>query len=260
MSSQIRAYKQALADQLLGDPAFAAIPVMVKVSKEILSQIAEGTNPLGGMNVIIGGFSGRNLQPNIPGPYFDDTQLAIDIVESVTINESLGGPDCDDIAELAAALIHQEPLDGYDQAPLVMDMVDIDDPVYSIRRLMIKTPMGFLYQLPAIGAVTADVTTPGNQIVRLSCATPGAAIWYTLDRDTYPAPRNPGARLAVMQSTGALLDGNGQVVYDSNNQPVFDGQGALSYPISITAGQLLRARAWLPGYGASNPTETNIQY
>lgn len=252
-NSLIRALKQSVADRLLGQAYFASIPVLVKIDKDILNSIQQGTLPLQSqVAVFIGGLSMRNPNPNTPGPYFDDARLMIDVLENPSFNTGL--PNCDEIAETIMRLLHPfTPLNG-NEASYITDFSEAEDETYNMRRIYLHLPVGFQrISIPPIAAVVATPSTPaqGDQTVTLTCATLGAPIWFTTDGTT-PSPLNPSSQMYIPSLPGLLLAQSGFILETED--------GPTIQPLVISPGTKLRARAWLAGYAASNPSETNLQY
>jgi hypothetical protein len=225
-------------DALLAEPFFANIPafggaVVVSLdSGDIENTITQDLNKIG-LNVTISTNEGFVGHPNQSGPYFDDLGLVAIITEDVTVNRAAstnGGnnPTAYAVAAAVCAILHKLATEGVSELFLITRIARVLTPPdgQNVWNVFFKTQAGLSYTRPALAPVVVDVTAPGNQTINLSCATPGAAIFYTLN-GAYPAPR-----------TGILSTG----------------------PINITAGQKLWARAWLPGYAPSNPLETLVQY
>jgi hypothetical protein len=122
-----------------------------------------------------------------------------------------------------------------------------------VRQIACSFPFGFKPRVvPPIAPVVISPLTQGNQTVSLSCVTIGAAIFYTLD-GTYPSPRNPSASLYI--APRILTDENGNALTDENGNDLSSGSF-----ISVVAGQLLKARAWLSGYASPSPEFSQFQY
>jgi hypothetical protein len=249
--SVIRAIKQSVSDQVTSQAYFANIPVLIKVSTEIQSGILAGTYPAGGLAILIGGFSARNPNPNTPGPYFDDARLMVDVLEQVTINQSKGGPDVDEVGETAMRLLHQFAPMGANEAAWVSDWSEVDDKQYNLRRFYLQMPAGFaplvLPDMPAIVAAPAPgagLQYPLNVTLALAQPVPGAAIFYTLDGSF------PGPFTNLYEPYSPLTDSNGEPLTDSQGNYLMTG-GSVLIP---SAGTTLRARAYLQGRNSGQPT------
>lgn len=86
--------------------------------------------------------------------------------------------------------------------------------------------------------------TGAADAVSITCATGGAAIYYTTD-GSYPSPQNGAARVA-----NGLLNEDGQQLFNEDGFPLLnDDAGPIT---TLTAGALLRAVAYAPNKQASN--------
>ncbi len=227
-NSLIRAIKQQIADTLLGDPYFANIPVWPVVKNVVLIQIQTGQYEANPLTVLLDWLSVQSSNADTPGPWFNNGVFLAEVLEIPAMNDN--GPDIDEVAENVANILHLAALDSQNVA--VIDGItkaDNDEFQRNSRLLRISFPFGIKPRtVPPIAPVVISPLTQGNQTVSLSCVTPGAAIFYTLD-GSYPAPRNPSASL-------------------------------YSAPVSVAAGQLLSSRAWLASYAAAQPEVSQFQY
>jgi hypothetical protein len=117
-----------------------------------------------------------------------------------------------EVAEYIAAVWDFRLVDGASEPLVVTDISLGNDPRFVTWDVIGRTMGGLKYTIPAIETVVAVNSPPGT--ITLTCARPGAAIFYTTD-GTMPSPRN-----------GTLY----------------------TAPFALGSGITLRARAFLAGY------------
>jgi len=255
-------------DQLLSLPPFANIPVVSADPGDINTQINIALERLGiGAQILVPNMHASNK--NQPGPYFDKIRLIAEVIENPTLNRDVNlNPDyltAQQVAMLVAAGLHWYAPAGINERFYVTDVASVpvpklkDGKVFNIFHVELTGGGGIDYSMPKIAPVTATPVGPGPQLVTLGCATAGAAIWYTLDR-SYPSPRNPSARMALLQASNAVTNDDGTVIYNLDGQPVLNEPGMVNYPIFVDAGKTLAARAWLQGYLPTKPDQFIFKY
>jgi hypothetical protein len=200
------------------------------------------------IGIVITPVSFRSSKPNLPGPYFDKCKFSAFIVEQNTLNRQ-GIEDVDYITAqslgvLISGALHQWAPPGVNERTIVSDLLPVPFPKpdaeeqpslnmwyvemtvggglgYDKGRI---APVTFAYNPNAVlgdggggGLGDGSGNSQGTGTVTLSCATPGAAIFYVIGANKgYPSPANDNAALALG-------------------------------PIAISSGQPLFARAWLSG-------------
>jgi Chitobiase/beta-hexosaminidase C-terminal domain len=217
--------QQQCADRLQADPLFAHVRVLTERITDIESEIERALGPLnetggktGAVVIVLTPTANVNFE-NVFGPFFDEIKVVARVIENVPVNQDPATGTNAAAAELAericGLLHHFQPENA--AGPLVAQRPSIalaNEPRHLSYDCVFKTSGGLTETLP-------QVATPGVLInagvVTLSCATAGAAIFYTLDG------RNPGPR------TGTLY----------------------TAPFSPGAGVAVKARGWLAGYLAS---------
>lgn len=143
------------------------------------------------------------LDPNVGGPRLD-VLLTVRIQELVVINMGPSGTlkTAEEIAERVIQLGHHFIPAGGNML-LFADMVPTDafDPKVTID-VTFRVQSG-LVSLPKVARpVIAPATGAAPQSVTLTCATPGAAIYYTTD-GSYPSSANETATLYTAPFTQA---------------------------------------------------------
>jgi hypothetical protein len=260
-NSVVRAIKQSLADQLTAQAYFANIPVFVIIPKDIFSQIEEGILPIqGGLAVFIEAFSADNVDPNVPGPYYENGRFTISVVEQPTLNNPASNPqstglDCDEVSETAQRYLALFAPNGGGEVCTINRPSEVESKKLSIRRFYVGLPVGFepiifpglppIVITPAAGAQAYPLT------VSLKLQTPvlGAAIYFTID-GSMPSPLNPGS--CLYDGGVAIKDENGNVLLTE------DGDEIETEPLIINGPCTLRARAYLAGYNSGAPTSTQF--
>jgi len=226
MSSFLAQLQQQCADRLLSDPLFANVPVLTERIKDIGSEIDRALGPLnerGGRNglvaVLLTPTANVNFE-NVFGPFFDEIKIVVRVIENVPVNQD---PDTGsnipaaELAERVCALLHHFQPDNA-AGPVIAQKPALalaNDPNNLSYDCLFKTSGGLTTVLPQ---VAAPVITNIAGHITITCATAGAAIFYTLDGSN-ASPRN-----------GTLY----------------------AAPFTPGAGLTLNARAWLAGYLASN--------
>jgi hypothetical protein len=217
--SILTSIQQEVADCLLADPFFAAIPVLVEQPREVAYELASSSAAAGTYGVVLVP-QALVSAPTAPGPIFDPVEIAVRFCENVPVST---GPHALEVAETALALLHlYRPVtinEVFTAAPTALRAVKVPNVVaYEIQ---VRTQAGATYAVPQLAApVISSAGSLSPQTVALSSAQAGAAIYFTLD-GSQPAPRGPTS-----------------VLYTS--------------PFVVSEPSLLRTRAWLAGFVASD--------
>jgi hypothetical protein len=218
MSSILYSVQQEIASALLADPFFAGVPVLVEVPRDLSFELQASAAAAGTWGVVLVP-QAQVSAPNAPGPIFDPVEFAVRFRQNVPV---AAGPCALEAAETALALLHlykpasvNEVLVAATEA--LRRVVEPNVVTYEVR---VRTQVCAAYAVPQVGLpVVACAGVQSPQTVSLSCATAGAAIFYTLDGSA-PVPRGATASL-------------------------------YSAPFTVSAAGMLRVRAWLAGYLAS---------
>jgi hypothetical protein len=206
--------QQEIADRLLADPFFATIPVLVEVPRDVSFELQASVAAAGTWGTVLVP-QAQVTAPNAPGPIFDPVEFAVRFRTNTPVAQGAGALEA---AETALALLHlyrpttvNEVLFAAPEA--LRRVVEPNVVTYEIR---VRTQVCSAYAVPQVATPTISLA---GSTVTLACATPGAAIFYTLD-GTAPSPRGATASL-------------------------------YSTPFTVNAAGTLRVRAWLAGYLAS---------
>ena len=216
--SILTSIQQEVADCLLADPFFAAIPILVEQPRDVAYELQTSVAAAGTYGVVLVP-QALVSAPTAPGPIFDPVEIAVRFCENVPVS---GGPHALEVAETALALLHLfRPTtinEVFTAAPKALQAVK--EPNVVAYEIQIRTQAGASYavpQLDAPGISSAGSLSP--QTVTLASDQTGAAVFYTLD-GSQPAPRGP---TSILYAT----------------------------PFVVAAPSLLRTRAWLAGFVAS---------
>lgn len=221
-----------IAARLEADEYFADIQVFVERQGDLAGKLDEALKGLRRKNgkvgaaVMVGVVRADVENPDVPGPWFNLTFCDVTAFENVLLNTSATGTGkaCVDIAARINRVVHHY-LPGGLGGPIVATQEAIR-PLGEVRSGVIAYKSRFrlnpdLEQIPRVATPVFDPPSDETPTtITLSCATPGAAIYYTLN-ESYPWAGNPDA-----------------IPY--------------SAPISLSAAARVRATAFLAGRPASD--------
>ncbi len=195
--SILSSIQQQCADRLQSNPLFAHVPVLTERIKDIESEIARALGPLneqggktGLVAIILTPTANVNFE-NVFGPFFDDIKIVVRVIENVPINQDPNtgtNIPAADAAEKICNLLHHFQPDSAN-GPITAQKPSItlgNDPNYLSYDCRFKTSGGLSAVPPQ---VAAPVITENSGACTLTCDTPGAALFYTLDGSN-PMPRN----------------------------------------------------------------------
>ena len=208
MGTAIQLEKECEA-QLSANPFFAAIPVHVDPQKNVVQVVTEQISKTG---MLVAPLVNRATveNPNAHGPLFEPVKIEVGVFQNPQFGSKFPAPR--DVVEEVCSMrgLHLfQPLSipsrvvclGWEQAA---------DKLLNIYSCHFEAKYGL--GAPVLPQLPMPVWNPGA--ATLTCATPGAAVFYTID-GTRPAPRN-----------GALALG----------------------ALALLPGDTVKARAWLAGY------------
>lgn len=217
LRDQVKAFTEA-------DPYFLPIPILNERLKDLSAKIDQQIGVLGGIMVLLVTPAVGGVLANVKGANFSNIVFVARVLENVNINET--GKEALDVAVYIAALWSQARPDTFSSALVPTDNVITlgNDPKYLSYDVAFTTEGGTKIDIPRLAAPTIDASN--SAAVGITSATPGAAIFYTLD-GTPPIPRNPSSHLFLA-------------------------------PFAALSGQTIRARAWLAGFIPSVESKIKI--
>lgn len=231
MSSTLTQLQQQCADRLASDPSFANVTVLTERIADIQSEIDRALGPLneaggktGIVAIVVTPVANVNFG-NVFGPFLDEISIVVRVIENVPVNQDPATGTNIPAAQLAeniCNLLHHFQPDSA-TGPIVAVKPTIvlgNDQRFLSYDCHFKTSGGLSTILPQVATPVAALSL-GNY--SLSSATPGAAIFYTLDGSN-AGPRN-----------GTLY----------------------TAPFTLGSGVTLKARAWLAGYLTSETLTIN---
>ena len=284
MSTQVQLDPKVIADQardelLATDGWFAQLGGNGIISADpgdITTTINTALGQLG-MVVVISPVAFRRTKPNLRlqgGPFFDLAKLSVLVAENPTLNrqgtEGVNYITAQSLVTLAAAALDNFAPAGINEKFIVTDLMSIpipqldaeNQPALNIWHVDFTLGAGIGYNKGTVAPVTFQYDAV-NQVVFVSCATPGASIWYCYlanpNQNNYPAPANPNAKLALMLNSGLLLNEDGTPMLNEDGSYQMNEAGAAYAAIPLSPGQYLAARGWRSGLTPQNaPNDQQI--
>ena len=196
--SVLKGIQAGVAARLASDPYFSNVTIVTENIGDIENKIQTAIAKLG-VCVIVVTPSASMAAPDAPAPYFNNIKVLVRVVENVVLNRSASGANkpASDVAEIVASLLHQWTPDGISEC-IFLEEPSItlgNDPRLLSYDVRCRTQGGLSYTIPSTAQPVIVLTGSSYpQTATITCATAGAAIFYTLD-GTAPIPRNPSAFL-----------------------------------------------------------------
>jgi hypothetical protein len=190
---QLSSIQAGILTLLQAEPYFSDITILEQDAKELEFKIAEAVGRIG-VCVIIEHPKMTVPNPNVPGPYGAYT-VSVFVYENTIINRSDTGTGkvASDIAEYVASTCHLKWFDALAETMKIsrdaISMIDQggennEELVWVVK---METTGGINLSVPAVA--TPGIADNGSGTLTLTCATGGAAMFYTVD-NTAPSPRN----------------------------------------------------------------------
>jgi hypothetical protein len=221
VSSLFRDLRQEWIDFLDANPFFDGIALVPENKKDITNEITRALGPLNekggkiGIAVVFMTVTARPTKDGGNGPVLDVLNVAR-VIENPVVNNT--GTNYDEVAEKIAKLTHGfTALVG--NSPFMLDDAGIslgNDTKFPSKDVFFTCTGNLGIAALTQAAKPAGVVAAGH--LTLTCATPGAAMFYTVNGST-PNPQ-----------TSTLY----------------------TAPFAVNAGQTIKARAWLAGFLTSD--------
>lgn len=192
MASLILAIEDEVVAAIEAAPEFAGIPVLAADRGDIESNVDEAVNRVGQFVVVVVEKM-QVIHPDIPGPRYELIRISVVVGERPATRPSGGKPSVE-LAEIIMGLVHHLDLDVTGQTV----MADTEALTYLAQEGLVQWSLTFVTTASAPISVSqvAEITrgTSGSNTT-LTCATGGAAIFYTVD-GRFPSPQ-VGTRYAA---------------------------------------------------------------
>lgn len=197
MDNPVTDCQVAIATALLANGYFSNVPVVTEDYGNYVNEIQEKVNKSVGLCVFIKTPGGTIKLPNAPLQFI----FAVDIMvyELVGLNRPPApatgtgtGKSAMQVNTTTMAILHlSNPVANYNGSLVCKGFKRFDykadgGRIYTAIRSSYEALVGMNISLPAIATPVITEVSAGN--FTISCATPGAAIFYTTDGATYPSP------------------------------------------------------------------------
>lgn len=184
--------RDAIKALMEGDPYYFDIPILTERLQNIDAKVEQIVGKAGGICIVLITTTFGEPLVNLPGANFGKIGFVARTYENVKTNPT--GKEAQHVALHTAALWSQLKPDAL-SSPLKLDDPGValaEDPRFLVYGTQALTEGGTKIEIPRLEDVTIDASN--LNAIALAQATPGRAIFYTLD-SSFPAPRNPNAHL-----------------------------------------------------------------
>lgn len=184
MSSAILQLETEFKERLESIPFFATLEVLTEPRKNLIAEINARVARLG--TVIVPKATGADdNHPNVTGVYFDEIRISVAVFQNPILMGSAA--NAWEIAEeIHKAYKNWTPASLVNQVnPVRPGIEPIPDALLNVLSCNFMARGGFVGELSRVATPVIGNTSP----VTITCATAGAAIFYTTDNSN-PQPRN----------------------------------------------------------------------
>jgi hypothetical protein len=135
--------QQIIVDRLASDERLAGIDIYYEKTKDINSQIELALGSLKGICIVVTPPVSKSGKGNLPGPYFDDVVIDVNVPENPLINESATGTKKSSsyVAEIVASRLQHTPT-VHGRVLIVGAILPVPDPELRVYRVPVKTAFG----------------------------------------------------------------------------------------------------------------------
>lgn len=140
---QIDQLQQDVVDCLTADKGLSGIDVLYEQTKDIASTIEIAVSRTKGICIVVTPPVCKAPKPNVPGPYFYDVTIDVNIPELPVLNMAANGTKktASYVAEIAAKALHHRPT--RDKRVLIVSaIVPVPDPQFRVYRVILATAFG----------------------------------------------------------------------------------------------------------------------
>ncbi len=203
MGGMLDQLEAEIVDRLSVIPFFATLTILAAPQKNIVDEIAVKVGKLRTVIVPVVSAADDN-SPNLPGTYFDDITINVGVFQNPTIAASANDPLPREICEQihgALKLWKPDSLSRVITARKPGISYAAQDGQLNVWNCNFTVEGGPIITLTQVAKPAASA---GGGNVTLTCATAGAAIFYTTNNSN-PAPRNGTLYTAPFASTGQTV-------------------------------------------------------
>jgi hypothetical protein len=142
-TGQIDQLQQDIVNRLTSETLLAGIDVFYENTKGIESAIEIAVGKTKGICIVVTPPVAKASKPNVRGPYMDDSNIDVNVVELPILNEGSTGTkkSASYIGELIAKRLHQFVTTAQ-RCLIVSSIVPVPDPQFRVYRVTVRTAFG----------------------------------------------------------------------------------------------------------------------